>query len=116
MSYRGLNSLTLSSRPHELAMRLKETATQVSSDIQSFEAIEVAAPELKKLLRFLAVYYLRDKHSSDNIEADLKFAQDILNMSFTELAGCLDDIDSCLLEPYNPSSTEKVSILNEKGT
>ena len=114
-SYRGLHLLTPRSRPYELAMRLKETATQVSSDIQSFEAIEVAAPELKQLLRFLSAYYLRDKYLSDKIESDEKFAQELVNMNFTELAGCIDEINICLIEPYNPNSTETVSVLDEKG-
>jgi len=114
-SYRGLNSLTPRSRPYELALRLKETATQVSSDIQSFEAIEVAAPELKQLLRFISAYYLRDKHLNQTIDSESEFAKDLIKMSFTELAGSIETIGICLLEPYNPNSTKTISVLDEEG-
>ena len=65
---------------------------------------------------FTAGYnYLRDQHLNETIESENEFAKDLIKMSFTELAGCIETIGTCLLEPYNPNSTKTVSVLDEDG-
>ena len=58
LNYRGLSAKFPRARPRELAQNLREAATQVSINANYYEAIEVAAPELKRLLRFISAYFM----------------------------------------------------------
>ncbi|MCP4353220.1 MAG: hypothetical protein GY795_47825 [Desulfobacterales bacterium] len=139
LAHRGLSTIFPGTKPLKLAETLRETATQVSANAASYEAIEVAAPEFKDLLRLIAVYYLQG--------ANLKNIQDIQDiickktvsyltsvierndinllstvsrkletLTFAELTGLLANLDHRPLEPYNPVSNRTVCILDEHGS
>jgi hypothetical protein len=126
LAHRGVPVERPRSRPKRLVKVIREKLAQVAGHAEAYEAAKVIAPEIERLIRLLALYYLESfespaeqvacvtraleagwygpRPSSKKLPDDPVRALESLNVR--ELVLVLKALDHCVLEPYSEQMQE----------